>query len=652
MKKAKYLIASLLLVSSTVLPLVAASRAGAVTLLADESFSGVSTPANAWTSGGSGGGFVACLTAATVSADDSIPACDGGPLDAEGEGVLRLTPAQGFRSGFAIYNEPVPADNGLSITFDMYQYGGDGADGLSFFLIDGAASPTQPGGDGGALGYSRGDGKPGIVGGYVGIGFDRFGNFSKPDHGAGGPGEVPNGITVRGSEASDYEYVTHTTASESLDGETRDDSLRKVKITINTNNMVSVAVDYGDGNGYQTELSDIDLNGINGENSLPETFKFGFAASTGGQNNTHEISNLMVEIHRPSVGIDVSHTGDFVQGGTGQFTLTVENDDSAEATNGDITVVQTLPAGLVPMSASGSGWDCDIAGQIVDCTRPGSGGNALQPGSAAPNITIAVSVADNASSPLNTTATVDTPDNDSLLSEDTDSVTILAGSYLDEDGIFNAIEDDAPNNGDGNGDGIIDSEQSTVTSLPNQITGTYAVLETDGCDSNSNVSIVAEPDNAASDADYTYPVGLMDFAIICTDPGKTATVTQYFYGTYNTSNMVVRKYNSVDGTYRTIENAEVSLATIGGQSALKIVYQITDGGDLDEDGLPDGTITDPAGPAVLSASIIIPDAPNTGLATYSAAVYYTAAAAGASLIVYGILAFARVRKNRTAVTAR
>jgi hypothetical protein len=43
--------------------------------------------------------------------------------------------------------------------------------------------------------------------------------------------------------------------------------------------------------------------------------------------------------------------------------------------------------------------------------------------------------------------------------------------------------------------------------------------------------------------------------------------------------------------------------TIGGQAAVKISYDITDGGPLDQDGLTDGSFTDPSGPAILGASI-------------------------------------------------
>jgi hypothetical protein len=620
--------------------------------LAGETFTGISTPANAWVSGGSGGS-VACLTAATSSAANSIPACPSGPIDTVGNGVLRLTPAANTRSGFAIYNTPVSASDGLNIEFTMYQWGGTNADGISFFLIDGAANPTQPGAAGGALGYASSTLTPGIDGGYVGVGFDRFGNFSNSDVGGGGPGPQANTIGIRGSEASGYDFVTNTPADGSLSGTTRTNSARPVKINISTNNIMSVAVNYG--SGYVTELSGIDLNSINGEDSMPANFKFGFAASTGGSTNNHEIRGLTVETNPPSASVSVSHTGNFVQGSTGEFTLDVSNDSAAEATDGLITVQQTLPAGFTPIGATGTGWTCEIDGQDVTCTRPGDGGNALAPGTSTPDITVTVAVASNATTPLNTTATVDTPGNSSEQDEDSDSVTVLAGSYLDNDGVFNDVEAAAPNSGDGNNDGDPDSEQDNVTSIPNSITGNYTVLEADGCtDGNNDVSLGAESANPTTDGSYTYPAGLLAFELECATPGDTATVVQYFYGTFDPASMVARKYDAADGTYQNIPGAVLSSVTIAGQAALKIEYQITDGGPLDQDGLADGTIVDPAGPAVLAGSVTAPTpgAPNTGLATQSTALYYIAGAAGIGLVIYATIRGRRLQKAYVAISSR
>ena len=55
-------------------------------------------------------------------------------------------------------------------------------------------------------------------------------------------------------------------------------------------------------------------------------------------------------------------------------------------------------------------------------------------------------------------------------------------------------------------------------------------------------------------------------------------------------------------------NSTFTLLTIDGQSVLKATYSITDGGALDQDGLADGTITDPVGLATVAVN-----APNTGL---------------------------------------
>lgn len=601
MKKLKLLGAALLMLA---LPLsnVYVGQASAATI-AGETFGGVSTPANTWISGGTTG---ACLTAATTSAANSIPACPSGPLDTVGNGALRLTRNAGNQSGFAIYNTPVSASQGLDISFDMFQYGGTGADGISFFLIDGAANPTQPGALGGSLGYSSADSgvTSGLVGGYVGVGFDRWGNFSAPNFGTNGPGRIPNSITVRGSEASGYNFVSTKVAAGALGVEstsTRASAKRHVRVTISTNNIMSVSVDYNDGQGLRTELNNLNLNTINGAGSLPASFKFGFSAGTGGSNNIHEIQGLDVDPLRPDLSTHTTFDSDFKQGETSAMHITVSNGAAAEATTGLITVSETVPAGLTPLSASGSGWTCNLAGQQVTCTRPGDGGNALQPGSTTPAIDIPMRIADDATGPFANTLTVTSPNNRGGTSTNSTPITLQAAN--DADGVKDSVEAAAPNSGDANDDGNDDSTQANVTSLPNPVTGKYAVLESSGdCTDNSAVSIVPKSSLATSDGNYSYPAGLMNFTLTCGSPGDSATVTQYYYGISDASSLVLRKYDTVNHTYQTIPGASLSIVTIGGQSALKAVYTLTDGGPLDQDGTANGVIIDPAGPALLPVS--------------------------------------------------
>ena len=66
-----------------------------------------------------------------------------------------LSPANGSSAGFALYNHALPTSGGLDITFDQAQYGGSGADGISFFLVDGTADLTAPGSGGWRPGLHR-----------------------------------------------------------------------------------------------------------------------------------------------------------------------------------------------------------------------------------------------------------------------------------------------------------------------------------------------------------------------------------------------------------------------------------------------------------------------------------------------------------------
>jgi hypothetical protein len=204
-----------------------------------------------------------------------------------------------------------------------------------------------------------------------------------------------------------------------------------------------------------------------------------------------------------------------------------------------------------------------------------------------------------------------------------DTRNFYTGIITDADGISNVNEDAAPNAGDGNNDGIPDSEQPEVTSFLDPVSGKYAVLDAAGCSANSAVSAAAELQSSA-DSLFNYPAGLMNFSLACT-PGATATITMYYYG-LPTTNLVARKYNSTTHTYTTIPGATISSVTIGGQQAAMVVYQITDGSSLDQDGIANGTIVDPAGLGVTLS------APNTGLKPIHLQGYVATATLGFGLL--------------------
>jgi hypothetical protein len=414
---------SAVLVFVFVAAIAATTPANAATpTIPDETFAGVSTPPNNWIFGGNN--WTPCLTAATSSAVNSVPACPGAPIDPVGDGALRLTQA-GSQGGYAILDTPIDTSLGLQIEFDMYQYNSVAAgDGMAFFLLDGSANPTQAGSYGGGLGYASSyffGYVPGIVGGYVGIGFDAYGGYSEGNIGDGGAGpgtHTPNGIAVRGDAGSDYALISSQVAAGPLAVPTatdRDDAVRHVVVTISKLNVMSVDVDYGA--GLVTELSGINLETVNGVGSLPTSLKLGFTGSTGGAYDIHEINNFEIQTLAPDLALSLSAGQVDATTRNAVVTANVVNAATTGATDGLITVTSTLPAGVNALAVSGTGWSCSIVAQLVTCTRPGTGADRLQAGEAAPAISVDVHVADGTTLPATVSATVAVLDDSSVAND-------------------------------------------------------------------------------------------------------------------------------------------------------------------------------------------------------------------------------------------
>jgi uncharacterized repeat protein (TIGR01451 family) len=368
--------------------------AGAPTLL-NETFAG--TTAAGWIYGSSGTPQTQpCLTATQTTTAGSIPGCpkknslgnnasggnSGSLPDAPGAGALRLTDQGTNQSGFVLYNTPISTSQGVQITFDYYSYAGSGADGMGLLIVDGSQSPSTAGGYGGSLGYAPHTPTPGIVGGYIGVGFDEFGNFSNPTEGrTGGPGSQPNAIAVRGAASTNYTYITGVTAAQSLDfpsSSTRTGTVRHIRVTLTPAGIMSVDVDFG--GGYTNLIYGLNLNTVTGQPAVPATIKLGFAGSTGSVTNIHEVNNVVVTSGFPQLAATKIHSGSFAAGGTGSYTLRVNNFTGTLQTAGSITLTDTLPAGLTYSSYSGTNWACTSAPPVVNCTYSGA---ALAPGSGA-----------------------------------------------------------------------------------------------------------------------------------------------------------------------------------------------------------------------------------------------------------------------------
>ena len=323
-------------------------------------------------------------------------------------GALRLTNDSYGESGAIISNFSFPlSSQGLSVTFTTETYGGnnggsggDGADGISFFLQDASIDTPTLGDWGGSLGYtcsnvnnSSTQGYDGMIGGYIGLGIDEYGNFmngtvnstsSTPTYNAGadntssGYGYVWNRVGLRGHGSTawvalntgattsayypsslnssqrasavrlacqsgiawNYSAVTATTVagsgSTTVAGNSYSNPYGAIpvpsvtlpnyaaipgaykilstqianenanlrgyatpsttgdnygipityQLTITTGGLLSLSYSYN-GGAYNKIMSNQSITTSNG--ALPNDVRFGFAASTGGSTNIHEI---------------------------------------------------------------------------------------------------------------------------------------------------------------------------------------------------------------------------------------------------------------------------------------------------------------------------------------------------------------------------
>jgi uncharacterized repeat protein (TIGR01451 family) len=116
------------------------------------------------------------------------------------------------------------------------------------------------------------------------------------------------------------------------------------------------------------------------------------------------------------LAVTKSHSGDFVVGQQGVYTIGVSNNGPLSEP-GPITVTDTLPAGLSFVSGTGTGWSCGAVGQDVTCTLTG----ALASGASAADITLTVNIAAAAVPSVTNTASVTGTNFDNVAANDSAS---------------------------------------------------------------------------------------------------------------------------------------------------------------------------------------------------------------------------------------
>ena len=285
----------------------------------NEAFTGPTTPSFTLGAGGTS-------AAAQLTGTATVP------------GYLRLTNNTTNQAGYATLNSSFASPAGFSISFEFFSFNAavgstssttTGADGISVFLLD--ANGTDPripgqftiGAFGGSLGYAQKTAVsgavttdvPGVSKGYLGIGLDEFGNYSNPTEGRIlGTGFVPEAVALRGpgTGITGYEYLTGTktlpfplsfpaslTEASATSADYRKAYIFVIPVAGGGYN-VTVRIQRGPSTVVTTTFNYPIAN-------PPANLRVGFAASTGGGTNFHEIRNLAI-VQTPIAADDRAQT--------------------------------------------------------------------------------------------------------------------------------------------------------------------------------------------------------------------------------------------------------------------------------------------------------------------------------------------------------
>lgn len=220
---------------------------------------------------------------------------------------------------------------------------------------------------------------------------------------------------------------------------------------------------------------------------------------------------------------------------------------------------------------------------------------------------------------------------------DRDGIGDIHDNDIDNDGSLNAGETSVPSawvngavgpTGDGNGDGLADSEQLNVTSLQTLGAGApYATLEVANGLTLTSVAASAAPTSGVP-RNVKLPLGQLEFTIGQVTPGGTVEMAVYV-----DSAEKVNGYVKMDNNGKWVSIAK-SFTTVG--SKTKITFELTDGGVLDADGTVNGSISDPGGVAMLTPLITSNGGEVTATTTVSEGtrVVTTVTASAAAPVVY------------------
>ncbi|MGN5113737.1 DUF6701 domain-containing protein [Aeromonas jandaei] len=352
------------------------------------------------------------FSSGTLSSDWVVKTSSGSFTPSIVSGRLRLTQAVGNQATSTTYQRLFPAASNLvTISFNHYAYSGTGADGMAVVLSDATVTP-QPGAFGGPLGYGFKPGIPGFAGGWLGIGFDEFGNYSG-EGGTTNVGQRRQSVAIRGSGSgtSGYNYLrgacnngtTNTFSnclSPTVDGNGSANHKYQLTIDSRITGQSLVKVERDTGSGYVTLIDWFNAQSLSGQSQVPNDFLLSLTGSTGGSTNIHELDNVQICALRSNpVGVQIDHFELYHSGQA--LTCNPETVTIKACANPACTTLITDPVtatlSLTPTSAS-NGW---IGGNTVTFT---GGTTTVQlRNNTASSVTIGVSGSSPTTKPFSTT---------------------------------------------------------------------------------------------------------------------------------------------------------------------------------------------------------------------------------------------------------
>src|SRR6202041_3061465 len=259
---------------------------------------------------------------------------------------------------------------------------------------------------GGPLGYSAMNStNAGLSHGYLGIGIDPYGNYSNKFEGTGctDPANIaqrmPGQVVVRGPGNGTVGYcalqssaATATSPALTLRATTRAASTVPVEVVYNPS---SSPVTTASGLTVPAGDYDVTFTPVGGParslvgalpvvpsglypaswvnaNGIPKQVTFGWGGATGSNTDFHEIDNALVNTLNPVPQLAVSQTSyaaaTLTPGSPVTYKVAASSSGATESL--PVTVTETLPSGVLPVGASGTGWVCGApSGQQISCTN-------------------------------------------------------------------------------------------------------------------------------------------------------------------------------------------------------------------------------------------------------------------------------------------